>query len=58
MVVEAWARGTWHVAPVIRQVSANTFQVIEPGGRTDTVMGTRPVSVPGPWVITRIVYGT
>jgi hypothetical protein len=58
MVVEAWYRGRWHTAPVIRQVSAGTFQVTEPGGRVDTVTGTRPVTVPGPWVITKITYGT
>ena len=58
MVVEAWARGEWHTTPVIHQVNANTFQVTEPGGRVDTVTGIRPVSVPGPWVITRIDYGS
>jgi hypothetical protein len=57
MVVQAWARGRWPVAPVIRQVSADTFQVTEPGGRIDTVTGTRPVTVPGPWVITKITHG-
>jgi hypothetical protein len=58
MVVQAWARGRWNTAPVIRQVDANTFKVTEPGGQVDTVTGTRPVSVPGPWVITTIVNGT
>jgi hypothetical protein len=58
MVVEAWARSRWHTVPDIRQVNANTFRVTEPGGRVDTVTGTVPVTVPGPWVITRIVYGT
>ena len=58
MVVEAWARSRWHTDPTIRQVNANTFRVTEPGGRVDTVTGTVPVTVPGPWVITRIVYGT
>jgi hypothetical protein len=58
MVVGAWARARSDVTPVIRQVSANTFQVTEPGGRTDTVTGIRPVTVPGPWVITRVTYGT
>jgi hypothetical protein len=57
MVVEAWARSRWHAAPVIRQVTADTFQVTEPDGRIDTVTGTRPVTVPGPWVITKITYG-
>jgi hypothetical protein len=57
MVVEAWARSRWHTAPVMRQVSADTFQVTEPDGRIDTVTGTRPVTVPGPWVITKITYG-
>jgi len=58
MVVEAWSRSRWQTAPVVRQVSAGTFQVTEPGGRIDTVTGTRPVTVPGPWVITKITYGT
>ena len=58
MVVEAWARSRWQTAPVIRQATADTFQVTEPGGRTDTVTGTRPVTVPGPWVIAKITYGT
>lgn len=57
MVVEAWARGRWSTTPPIHQVNADSFQVLEPGGRTDTVTGTRPVSVPGPWVITGIDYG-
>jgi hypothetical protein len=58
MVVAAWARGRWNTTAVIRKVGANTFKVTEPGGRVDTVTGTRPVSVPGPWVITTIVNGT
>jgi hypothetical protein len=57
MVVEAWARSQWNTAPVVRQVNADTFLVTEPNGRIDTVTGTRPVPVPGPWVITRITYG-
>jgi len=57
MVVQAWASSRWHTTPVIRQVNASTFTVTEPGGKTDTVTGTRPVSVPGPWVITKITYG-
>jgi hypothetical protein len=57
MVVEAWARNNWNTAPVIHQVGPNTFRVTEPSGRIDTVTGARPVSVTGPWVITRIVYG-
>ena len=57
MVVQAWASSRWHSGPVIRQVNASTFKVTEPGGKTDTVTGTRPVSVPGPWVITKITYG-
>ena len=52
LVVEAWARGHDGGAPVIRQVNANTFKVTEPSGKTVTVTGIRPVSVPGPWVIT------
>jgi hypothetical protein len=58
MVVQAWSRGHWRTAPVIHQVGADTFQVTEPSGRIDTVTGTRPVLVPGPWVITKITYGT
>jgi hypothetical protein len=58
MVVMAWSRSRWHTAPVIHQVAAGTFHVTEPGGRVDTVTGTRPVPVPGPWVITKITYGT
>jgi hypothetical protein len=41
-------------ASVVRQVSANTFKVTKPDGTTFTVAGARPVSVPGPWVITKI----
>lgn len=58
MVVEAWSRSRWHTTPVVRQVGAGTFQVTEPDGRVDTVSGMRPVAVPGPWVITKIAYGT
>jgi hypothetical protein len=54
MVVEAWAPGH----SVIHQVGEKTFRVTEPSGRVDTVTGAVPVTVPGPWVITRIVYGT
>ena len=57
MVVQAWASSRWPATSVIRQVNASTFKVTEPGGKTDTVIGTRPVSVPGPWVITKITYG-
>jgi len=56
-VVEAWAR-QWGTTPVVRQVDANTFKVTEPSGRIDTVTGIRPVTVPGPWVITSVVYGS
>ena len=52
LVVEAWARSHDGGAPIIRQVNANTFKVTEPSGKTVTVTGIRPVSVPGPWVIT------
>ena len=57
MVVEAWSRSRWHTTPVVRQAGAGTFQVTEPDGRVDTVSGMRPVTVPGPWVITKIAYG-
>ncbi len=59
MVVQAWASSRWPTTtPVVRQVNASTFKVTEPSGKTDTVTGTRPVSVPGPWVITKITYGS
>jgi hypothetical protein len=58
MVVQAWASSRWQTtAPVVRQVNTSTFKVTEPSGKTDTVTGTRPASVPGPWVITKITYG-
>ena len=57
MVVAAWARSKWHTPPVMHQTGPNTFEVTEPSGRTDTVFGVRPVSVSGPWVISRIDYG-
>jgi hypothetical protein len=52
-VVQAWAGG-YGPGTVVRQVSANTFTVTKPDGTTYTVTGVRPVSVPGPWVITKI----
>ena len=58
MVVQAWARGRWGGTPVVRQVDAGTFNVTEPGGLVDTVTGTRPVTVPGPWVITTVTTGS
>lgn len=54
MVVEAWARSQYGTTPVIRQVTTDTFKVTAPSGKTVTVTGIRPVSVPGPWVITKI----
>ena len=48
-----WAGGIGP-ASVLRQVSANTFKVTKPDGRTFTVTGVRPVSVPGPWVIIKV----
>lgn len=54
LVVQAWFRSQWQTTPVIRQVNADTFSVTEPDGRIVTVTGTRPVTVPGPWVITSI----
>ena len=53
LVVQVWAGGIGS-ASVVRQVSANTFKVTKPDGKTYTVTGVRPVSVPGPWVITKI----
>ena len=58
MVVQAWANSHGFTDPAIHQVTASTFTVTQPGRITATVTGTRPVSVPGPWVITRISYGT
>jgi hypothetical protein len=52
-VVQVWAGG-YGSASVVRQMSANTFKVTKPDGKTFTVTGVRPVSVPGPWVITKI----
>lgn len=55
MVVQAWARSRWHTVPPIRPAGPDTFAVTAPGtGRVYTVTGTRPVAVPGPWVITAI----
>ena len=51
LVVQVWAGGS---ASVVRQVSANTFKVTKPDGKTFTVTGVHPVIVPGPWVITTI----
>jgi hypothetical protein len=48
-----WAGG-YGSASVVRQVSANTFKVTKPDGKTFTVTDVRPVSVPGPWVVTKI----
>ena len=54
-VVEAWARSRWNTVPDIKQTGPGTFQVTDPGtGKVYTVTGTRPVSTPGPWVITKI----
>ena len=58
MVVQAWANSHGYAHAAIHQVTASTFTVTQPGQKTATVTGTRPVSVPGPWVITRIAYGT
>ena len=58
LVVRAWAGSRWHATPVIHQVNSGTFKVTEPGGKVDTLTGVRPASVPGPWVITKITYGS
>ena len=58
MVVQAWANSHGYTHSAIRQVTASTFTVTQPGRPAATVTGTRPVSVPGPWVIARITYGT
>ena len=58
MVVGAWARSRWNTTPAIQQVGPDTYKVTEPAtGKTDTVTGTRPADVPGPWVITAIIPG-
>jgi hypothetical protein len=55
LVVEVWARGRWHTTPAIQQTGPDTFRVTAPKtGKVYTVTGTRPVSTPGPWVITKI----
>ena len=51
-VVQVWAG--YGSGSLVRQVNANTFKVTKPDGTTFTVTGVRPVSVPGPWVITKI----
>jgi len=51
-VVQVWAG--YGSGSAVRQVNANTFKVTKPDGKTFTVTGVRPVSVPGPWVITKI----
>ncbi len=54
----AGLRSLWPTAtPVVTQVSAGTFRVTEPSGRVDTVVGMRPVTTPGPWVITTVMLG-
>jgi len=58
MVVQAWATSHGFTHAAVHQVTASTFTVTQPGRKTATVTGTRPVSVPGPWVITRVGYGT
>lgn len=54
MVVEAWARGRYGTSAVIQKLNASTFMVTAPGGKVVTVTGIRPVTAPGPWVITKI----
>jgi hypothetical protein len=46
--------GGYGSASEVRKVSAYTFKVTKPDGKSFTVTGVRPVSVPGPWVITKI----
>lgn len=55
-VVRAWALSRYGAAPVMHKLNAGTVRFALPDGTTVTVTGTRPVSVPGPWVITRICY--
>ena len=58
MVVQAWARSRWGGTPVVRKMGANTFKVTGPGGQVYIVAGARPVTVPGPWVITTVTTGS
>jgi len=58
-VVQAWAAsGRWRPLPAIEQAGAGTFTLTAPGTGTalGTVAGTRPVTTPGPWVITAVSY--
>lgn len=57
-VVRAWALSRYGIAPALRKVNANTIRFALPGGATVTITGIRPVNVPGPWVITRIICTT
>jgi len=58
MVVQAWARSRWPgTTPAVTQTGAGTFKVTAPSGRVYTVAGARPVTTPGPWVITTVVPG-
>ena len=55
LVVGAWARSRWNTVPAITQTGPGTFRVTDPStGKIYTVTGTRPVTTPGPWVITKI----
>ena len=59
MVVSAWAAATWQPVPAVRQVSANVFQVVEPGTSiTYTIHGIcpDPKSSAPIWVITSISH--
>ncbi len=55
-VVRAWALSRYGVAPVLHKLNAVTVRFALHDGTIVTVTGTRPVSTPGPWVITRICY--
>ena len=60
-VVQTWAAsGRWRPLPAIQQTGPGTFTLTAPGTGTmlGTVSGTRPVAVPGPWVITHVTYAT
>ena len=58
MVVQAWARSRWGGTPVVRKMGATPFKVTGPGGQVYIVAGARPVTVPGPWVITTVTTGS
>jgi hypothetical protein len=58
-VVRAWAASRWTTAPAVRQITADSFQLTEPGTTVVfTVRGTRPdpTGAAPIWVITAITH--